>query len=253
MHALVGTSGWVYGDWRDRVYPPKLPQRAWLGWFAEGFPTVEINASFYHLPTPQTFAKWRAETPEDFLFAVKVSRYITHVERLADAGGSVRRFWDAATALGPKLGPVLIQLPPRFEADLERLRAFLHVLPSAMRPAFEFRDRSWDVPEVRAMLDAAGAAWVLADRPGRRVPLHVTGGWSYVRFHQGRPGGPRYAREKLRRWARRLAALPVDEVFVYFNNDTEGAAVSDARTLSSLLADRGVDVSRPVPGGTGSP
>jgi uncharacterized protein YecE (DUF72 family) len=247
---LVGTSGWVYGHWRDRVYPPKLPQRAWLGWFSERFPTIEINASFYHLPPDTTFEKWRAETPEDFVFAVKANRYITHIKRLADPAEPMSRFWEAATALGPKLGPVLVQLPPRFAIDLERLEAFLAVLPRDIRAAFEFRDRSWDTDEVRGMLDDAGAAWVLADRPGWRVPMHVTGGWSYVRFHQGRPGSPWYPRDKLRRWANRLAELPVHDLFVYFNNDPEGAAVADARTLESLLAERGVDVSRPAVSGT---
>jgi uncharacterized protein YecE (DUF72 family) len=250
VRAWVGTSGWSYGHWRERVYPPKLPQRAWLPWIAERFPTVEINASFYHLPPARTFTTWRAATPHDFVFAVKANRYITHIRRLRDADDSVTRFWEAASALGPKLGPVLVQLPPRFAIDVPVLRAFLATLPRAMRPAFEFRDASWDTDEVRAMLSDAGAAWVLADRPGWRVPLHVTASWSYVRFHQGRPTSPWYPRDKLRRWADRLSTLPVDELFVYFNNDPEGAAIADARTLVDLLAERGVDVSTPSIAGT---
>ncbi|MGE5226650.1 MAG: DUF72 domain-containing protein [Planctomycetaceae bacterium] len=242
MRATVGTSGWVYADWRGSFYPRGVPQRAWLGWFAERFPTVEVNASFYRLPTPGTFERWREETPDGFTFAVKASRYVTHVRRLRDAAQPVATLWERASLLGGKLGPVLFQLPPGFAVELELLRAFLGVLPRGMLPAFEFRDASWDAPEVLSALDAAGAAWVLADRPGARSPSHVTGGWSYVRFHQGTRAASGYPLPKLRRWADLLAALPADRVFAYFNNDTGGAAIRDARTLMRLLEERQVSV-----------
>jgi uncharacterized protein YecE (DUF72 family) len=244
MRATIGTSGWVYADWRGRFYPEGVPQRAWLGWFAQRFPTVEVNASFYRLPTPATFERWREETPDGFTFAVKASRFITHIRRLRDAAEPVETFWDRSLLLGEKLGPVLFQLPPGFSADVDLLRAFLRTLPRGMLPAFEFREASWDAPQVLAALEAANAAWVLADRPGTRVSPHVTGGWSYVRFHQGTRAGPGYRRAKLRRWADRLAALPADRAFVYFNNDPGGAAVRDARTLTELLEERGVPVDR---------
>jgi uncharacterized protein YecE (DUF72 family) len=235
MRVHIGTSGWVYRDWRGPVYPADLPQRRWLGWFSERFPTVEVNNSFYRLPAAETFDRWRQETAEGFVFGVKAVRYVTHVRRLRDCGEPVATFWERAERLGEKLGPVLFQMPPGFKADVPLLAAFLRVLPSAMRPAFEFRDASWDTGEVRDLLDGAGAAWVLADRPGWRVPAHVTAGWSYVRFHEGNPTGPDYPRPKLQRWARRIASLPAHEAFVYFNNDPTGAAVRDARTLTSLL------------------
>jgi uncharacterized protein YecE (DUF72 family) len=241
---LVGTSGWQYRDWKDRFYPARLPQREWLTFFSERFPTVEVNNSFYGLPTEETFVRWKDASAKDFVVAVKASRYITHIRRLREPADAVQLFWSRARRLGSKLGPVLFQLPPRFGADVGLLRAFLHVLPNAMRAAFEFRDASWDVPQVYEELDRAGAAYVLADRPGWRVPQVVTGGWSYIRFHQGRTLGSGYTREKLRRWRDRIAGLEATDVYVYFNNDTGGAAVRDAANLIDLLEGAGLDVAR---------
>ncbi|MDP9341814.1 MAG: DUF72 domain-containing protein [Actinomycetota bacterium] len=241
---LVGTSGWQYRDWKERFYPPGLPQREWLRFFSERFPTVEVNNSFYRLPTEETFGRWREVSANRFVVAVKASQYITHIRRLREAADAVEPFWSRARKLGPKLGPVLFQLPPRFGVDIELLRAFLGILPRDMRAAFEFRDDSWRTPEVHEALDRAGAASVLADRPGWRVPTVVTGGWSYIRFHQGRPFAPGYTREKLRRWADRIAGMDATDVYVYFNNDTGGAAVRDAATLIDLLEDTGLAVVR---------
>ena len=235
MAVLVGTSGWQYDGWRGRFYPSELPKRAWLGYLASRFPTVEVNNSFYRLPSAETFARWREETPAGFVVAVKASRYITHIRRMRDCRDPVELLWSRTRELGPRLGPVLFQLPPRFPADRERLQRFLRVLPSGMRAAFEFRDPSWWTEDSLRALDDAGAAFVLPDRPGARVPQVVTGGWAYVRFHQGRERQPGYAREKLRRWAKRIAALPAEDVFVYFNNDAGGAAVRDALTLTALM------------------
>jgi uncharacterized protein YecE (DUF72 family) len=242
----VGTSGWQYRDWRGAFYPDRLPQREWLRYFASRFPTVEVNNSFYRLPEAATFRRWREETPPGFLVTVKASRYVTHIRRLRDARESVELFWSRARELGDKLGPVLFQLPPRFQADIGLLRDFVGVLPAGIRPAFEFRDASWSRPEVFEVLDRAGAALVLADRPGWRIDPVVTGGWSYVRFHQGGHGplGSDYSREKLRRWADRIAGLPAGDVFAYFNNDQGGAAVRDAAALADLLEGLGGPVAR---------
>ena len=249
----VGTSGWQYRDWRGAFYPDRLPQREWLGYFASRFPTVEVNNSFYRLPEASSFRRWREETPRGFLVTVKASRYVTHIRRLRDARDSVELFWSRARELGDKLGPVLFQLPPRFRADVGLLRDFTGVLPAGIRPAFEFRDASWNRPEVYEVLDRAGAALVLADRPGWRIDAVVTGGWSYVRFHQGGHGplGSDYSREKLRRWADRIAGLPAGDVFAYFNNDQGGAAVRDAATLAELLDGHGLPVARAA-GGSGA-
>lgn len=235
MAVLVGTSGWQYDEWRGRFYPPDVPKRAWLGYLASRFPTVEVNNSFYRLPSGETFARWRGETPAGFVVAVKASRYITHIRRMRECRDPVELLWARTRQLGPRLGPVLFQLPPRFPADRELLDRFLRVLPSRMRAAFEFRDPSWWTEDVLRTLDGAGAAFVLADRPGARVADVVTGGWAYMRFHQGQERHPGYTREKLRRWARRIAALPAEDVFVYFNNDTGAAAVRDAAALTGML------------------
>jgi uncharacterized protein YecE (DUF72 family) len=236
----VGTSGWQYDSWK-KVYAG-APKRAWLELYASRFPVVEVNNSFYQLPKEGTFDRWREETPNGFQFAVKASRYISHIRRLRDCGEPVRLLWARAKRLGPKLGPVLFQFPPNFGAEVQRLGEFLPLLPREMRAAFEFRDDSWRTDDVLGLLDDAGAAWVLADRPGWRVPLVVTGGWSYIRFHQGRAIHPGYVRHKLRTWADRIAGLDAKDVFVFFNNDQFAAAPRDAETLTGLLLDRGQEV-----------
>jgi uncharacterized protein YecE (DUF72 family) len=238
MAVLVGTSGWQYDDWRGRFYPKDLPKSEWLRYFSEAFPTVEVNNTFYQLPKEETFVAWREASADGFLVTVKASRYITHLRRLRDCRDPVRLLWSRCRRLGRKLGPVLFQLPPNFKADVDLLRGFLRLLPKSMRPAFEFRHPSWEKEETHRALDEAGCALVLADRPRARLPNVVTGGWSYIRFHQGSLVGPGYSRAKLRRWADRIADMPTRDTFVYFNNDTGGAAVRDAMTLRELLRDR---------------
>jgi uncharacterized protein YecE (DUF72 family) len=235
----VGTSGWQYRDWKDHFYPKGLPQRDWLTAYASAFPTVEVNNSFYQLPKEETFDRWAESTPDGFLFAVKASRYITHIRRLREATDPVELFWSRATHLRTKLGPVLFQLPPNFKPDPDLLESFLRALPKHLRAAFEFRDESWRRDDVLELLDGAGAAWVLADRPGWRVPEIVTGGWSYIRFHQGRLLHPGYASSKLRRWADRIASTDAKDTFVFFNNDQRAAAPRDAAILTRMLSDRG--------------
>ncbi|MGH2661590.1 MAG: DUF72 domain-containing protein [Actinomycetota bacterium] len=248
MEIIVGTSGWQYDDWRDRLYPRDLPKRKWLEHFSRVFPAVEVNNTFYNLPQAETFAKWREESADGFLFVIKASRYITHIRRLRDCREPVRLLWSRCRRLGRKRGPVLFQLPPNLKADVPLLTGFLKVLPSSMKAAFEFRHPSWETSEVNAALDGAGCALVLADRPGARVPDVVTGGWTYFRFHQGRPTAPGYPRAKLRRYAERLASTEAREAYVFFNNDQGGAAVRDAMTLTELLRERGVRVRGPARG-----
>jgi uncharacterized protein YecE (DUF72 family) len=241
---LVGTSGWQYNDWRGRFYPKDLPKSEWLPYFSAEFPTVEVNNTFYNLPKEETFASWREVSADGFLITIKASRYITHIRRLRECRDPVRLLWSRCRRLGTKLGPVLFQLPPNFKADVELLRRFLRVLPKTMRAALEFRHPSWENDETYAALDEAGCALVLADRPRARVPDVTTGGWSYIRFHQGTLVTPGYTRSKLRRWAGQIAETPAGDTFVYFNNDTGGAAIRDARTLTDILRRRGV----PLPG-----
>ena len=236
MTVWVGTSGWQYASWKRRFYPKDVPQRRWLEYFSARFPTVEINNSFYQLPKEESFVRWREESADGFVITVKASRYITHIRRLRDCRDPVRLFWSRARRLGRKLGPVLFQLPPRFGVDLDRLESFLKVLPRTMRAAFEFRDPSWHRDDVLGLLDRAGAAWVMADRPGARVPRVATGGWAYLRLHQGRADQPGYTRRKLWIWASRLSELPVREAYAFFNNDELAAAPHDAATLADLLS-----------------
>jgi uncharacterized protein YecE (DUF72 family) len=240
----VGTSGWQYRSWTGPFYQ-RRPQRLWFEHYASVFSTVEVNNSFYMLPKASTFEKWRDAAPDGFRFVVKASRYITHIRRLRNAREPVELFWSRARLLGPTLGPVLFQLPPNFAADVPLLRDFLALLPHELRPAFEFRHESWRRDDVLLALDGAGAAWVLADRPGWRGPAIVTGGWAYVRFHQGRRTHPAYSRRKLRAWADRLASLPAREQWAFFNNDPLAAAPADAVALRELLSARGCDVSVP--------
>ncbi|WP_305789085.1 DUF72 domain-containing protein [Symbioplanes lichenis] len=241
----MGTSGWQYKDWRgeDRLYPPKLPQRLWLEHFASSFASVEVNNAFYRLPERDTFADWRARTPDDFCFAVKMSRYLTHIKRLKEPAEPVARFLSRAGALGDKLGPVLLQLPPTLQADPGLLRGVLSEFPEHVRVAVEPRHDSWWNATVQDILQRHNAALAWADRSGRPVtPLWVTADWVYLRLHEGRAHPwPHYGRNALATWVDRLPGLPA---YVYFNNDPGGAAVTNATTMARLARRRGLDVTR---------
>ncbi|GAA0806756.1 DUF72 domain-containing protein [Spirilliplanes yamanashiensis] len=240
----LGTSGWQYRDWRGRLYPEKLPQRLWLEHYVTAFDTVEVNNAFYRLPERATFAAWRERTPPGFVVAVKMSRYLTHIKRLREPDEPVRRFLDRAGALGDKLGPVLLQLPPTLKADPAALDATLALFPAGVRVAVEPRHPTWWTGEVRAVLERRAAALCWADRCGRPItPLWRTAPWGYLRLHEGRAKPwPRYGRQALDTWAARLD--PAAETFVYFNNDPGGAAVTDAASFASLARRRGHTVTR---------
>ncbi len=227
----VGTSGWQYRHWKDVFYPAKLPVARWFDHYAATFDTVEINNTFYHLPAPSVFEGWRARAPQGFCYALKLSRFATHMKRLLDPDEPLARFLDGARRLGPHLGPILVQLPPRFRADPQRLDAFLRAAPRDLRWAVEFRDRSWLVPEVYAVLRRHEAALCVHDL----VPDHPrerTADWTYLRYHGVAYGGS-YGDDFLRAEAARIAAdrtAGVD-VYAYFNNDVGGHAVANALAL----------------------
>jgi uncharacterized protein YecE (DUF72 family) len=254
---IIGTSGWQYRDWRGRFYPDRLPQRQWLEHYATSFTTVESNNAFYMLPKPETFASWRARTPGDFVMAVKVNRYITHIRRLRGAADSARRFLEHARHLGPKLGPVLLQLPPNLKADLGALAECLEVLTGGARVAVEFRHPSWYSAATQALLERHLAALCLADRGSRSiVPEWRTAPWGYVRFHAGAASpSPCYGRTALASWAERVARMWGNgDVFVYFNNDPGCCAVRDARAFARHVRSAGLEATRvpddPVPVGS---
>jgi uncharacterized protein YecE (DUF72 family) len=234
----IGTSGYVYPHWRAGVfYPEGLPARQELAWYADRFRTVELNNPFYRPPSRESFARWRDATPDDFIFAVKVSRVISHYRRLRDAAEPLERFLDQAGALGPKLGPLLVQLPPHFQVDLAALDRFLAILPASYRWVLEFRHPSWQVPGVYEALALRGVA-LCVPVGGRLQPdLVTTAPFTYVRMHAGTGSGGRFDDEQLRRWAGRVRGLARSgkDVHVYFNNDREGHAPRDAWRLRELL------------------
>ena len=245
---LVGTSGWQYRHWRDRFYPPGLPQRRWLEHYAERFATVELNSAFYRLPQRAAFAGWRERTPADFRMAVKLSRYLTHIRRLRDPAEPVARFLERANALGDRLGPVLVQLPPDLPAGPAALAAVLGRFPPAVQVAVEPRHGSWWTDQVRRTLADHGAALCWADRHEEATtPLWRTAGFGYLRLHEGSgQPHPRYRPAALRRWVDRLAEAftPDETIFVYFNNDPGGAALIDAEIFANLCRERGLPVTR---------
>jgi uncharacterized protein YecE (DUF72 family) len=234
--ARIGCSGWSYEDWRGPVYPSSGSSARWLELYAEMFDTVELNATFYRLPQKTTVAHWARITPPGFCFAVKVSRYLTHVRRLRELRPGVATFVERLEPLAEarKLGPLLWQLPPTFARDDDRLADALEVLPPG-RNAFEFRHESWFADDVYALLEAHGAALVVADRaPARPSPWIRTADWSFLRFHRGRARDGAYGRRSLVTWASLIRAADGD-VFAYFNNDWQGFAVENARTLRRLV------------------
>jgi uncharacterized protein YecE (DUF72 family) len=237
----IGCSGWSYRDWRGGLYPPQLPSSRWLERYAEVFDTVEVNATFYRLPKRGTVEGWVEQTPEGFLFAVKGSRYLTHMRRLRDTGRGVARFWEPLEPLrtAGRLGPVLWQLPETFHRDDEALANFIEALPPA-RHCFEFRHASWFAPPVRRLLEERGASLAIGDDARRRLPVASPAGpLAYLRLHYGHRGRDgNYSSTELDEWRRRIAAWRSRrEVFAYLNNDWRGFAPANARELARGLSE----------------
>jgi uncharacterized protein YecE (DUF72 family) len=247
MAIRIGTSGFIYEHWRGRFYPPSA-RGSELEWYAQAFDTVELNVTFYRMPPASTFRSWASRVPDGFLFAVKASRYITHVKRLQEPRPSVELLVDRARELGAHLGPILIQLPPDLEHDLPALEETLDAFPPGLRLAFEPRHASWFVDDVRRALADRNVALCVADRRGPITPLWRTADWVYLRFHAGR-ATPRscYRAGELERWAERMEAGWGRDAngFAYFNNDGNGCALRDACTFAGQLVERGVSVANP--------
>jgi uncharacterized protein YecE (DUF72 family) len=242
----IGTSGWQYQDWRGGFYPAGCPERLWLSRYAESFSTVELNSAFYRLPATDNFRHWAEQTPPGFVVAVKASRYLTHVRRLADPAEPVARFLTRARGLGQKLGPVLLQLPPTLTAHPDRLDETLKEFPAGVRVVVEPRHPSWWRDDVREVLAAHGAALCWADRGGRpTTPLWRTADFGYLRLHAGRAAPwPSYGRRALDTWLHRLReTFGVDgDGYAYFNNDHGAAAVRNAATMAARAAHDGLAV-----------
>jgi uncharacterized protein YecE (DUF72 family) len=238
----IGCSGWNYPHWREVVYPKGLPQSRWLEHYATLFDTVEVNSTFYRLPRRDAVARWVEQTPDDFVFTVKASRYLTHIRRLIDLGPGADRFYERIEPLrrSPKMGPMLWQLPGNFRRDDDRLASALQQLPPG-RHCFEFRHASWFVPEVYELLRASGVALVIGDHPERPFQSQeLTADWTFIRFHYGHRGRRgNYSERELEEWAQRIERWRRNaDVYAYFNNDWQGYAVKNGLWLKKLLEAR---------------
>lgn len=235
----VGTSGWHYPHWKGNFYPPDLPATHWLTFYGEQFHTVEVNNSFYQLPGEETYRQWYSATPPDFTFAVKASRYITHMKKLTDPQASTAKFFEQVFSLKEKLGPILFQLPTHWGSNPERLDAFLAALPGEGRYAFEFRDPSWLIPSIREVLAKYGAAQCIYNFNRLTTSKELTAEFVYVRLHG--PGGPyqgKYSLAELDEWAQEISNWVAQKrtVYCYFDNDTAGYAPQNALELVNRLA-----------------
>ncbi|HJQ82103.1 MAG TPA: DUF72 domain-containing protein [Lacipirellulaceae bacterium] len=238
----IGTSGWTYDGWRGPFYPKDMPKKRWLNWYAQQFATTEINGSFYRTPSLEAVEAWRDQTPDEFLFAWKASKFITHWKRLSDkSANSIELMETRLKVLGRKAGPVLFQLPARFKADGERLSSFLKLLSKKYKYAFEFRDASWYEKDILTLLRKRDVALCLSDHIAAPAPWVVTADHVYIRGHG--PTGEykdRYPLKTLREWAAAIRKWKRQgrTVFCYFDNDQKSAAPKDARLLLQLLAGR---------------
>jgi uncharacterized protein YecE (DUF72 family) len=235
----IGTSGWNYKHWLGPFYPERFPAQDMLEFYARHFDTVELNNSFYHLPTANSFEKWRDITPQDFVFAVKASRFTTHMKKLKEPTSSTDKFFAAAEKLEEKLGVILFQLPPRWKVNLERLSEFLQAMPREYRYAFEFREESWFTSEVYDLLKKHSVALCVYHMKGWNSPIEVTADFVYVRMHgtETQYGGS-YSLKMLEEWASQIRQWQSEskDVYVYFNNDPEAQAIRNALTLKEMMA-----------------
>lgn len=236
----VGTSGWHYKQWVGDFYPPRFAPAKMLAWYAQEFHTVEINNSFYRLPEAKTFEQWKETVPAGFLFAVKASRFLTHIKRLKDPEDPIKLFFSRARHLGGRLGPVLFQLPPKWKADVGRLREFFALLPVKKKYVIEFRDESWYSREVCELLRKHNVALCLHDWRAVAWARDLTADFTYIRFHgtTGKYAG-NYPDYLLHQWAKQIQGWGerISEVFAYFNNDVGGHAIRNARTLKAMLGE----------------
>lgn len=234
----IGTSGWHYSHWRGPFYPTDLAPGRMLRWYADSFDTVEINNSFYRLPTTAALETWCRETPEQFCFAVKASRYITHNLKLKNPEQANENFLSQIEILGKRLGPILFQLPPGWKLNLDRLEEFLRVLPKTHRYTFEFRNPTWQVREVYETLRRHGAALCIHEIAGFQCPIEVTADFTYIRLHgPGKEYQGDYSQSTLRTWAQRIERwhMELAHVFLYFDNDQSGFAAKNALELKRMV------------------
>ena len=234
---LIGTSGYSYDHWKSYFYPEEIKSTDFFEYYIKFFKTVEINNTFYRLPSKKVIINWRDKSPKDFIFAIKASRYITHIKRLNDPKKSLKTFFSVIKYLKPKLGPILFQTPPHWKVNLERLENFIKILDKSYLYAFEFRDRSWLIEDVFKLLKKHNIALCIYDLEGYQTPLEITANFVYIRLH-----GPSiayagaYTKKDLKKWSEFIKNLKKEKsVFCYFNNDERGFAVKNAMQLKELI------------------
>lgn len=235
----IGTSGWCYDSWSGVFYPESVSGSERLKFYAEHFNTVEINSSFYHLPKPEAFTGWARKTPDNFKFAVKASRYITHIKRLKDCDDAVSRLIDAASSLGEKLSLFLFQLPANLKEDYKKLESFLKILPEKYSYVFEFRDESWFCDEIYKLLDKRGCGIVISSSPEFPYYDVVTGGICYLRMHGSKSlYNSKYTDKELEECVNIVIKYQSHGYisYIYFNNDAHGYAIDNAETLKHMLS-----------------
>ena len=237
----IGTSGWHYEHWSGLFYPANMPKEQFFSHYTGYFQTVEINNSFYHLPKKETFKQWRDAAPPGFIFAVKASRFITHMKKLKEPERSLPTFMERIEALEEKLGPILFQLPPYWKRNTERLNSFLRALPEGYRYSFEFRDESWFHPEVYEALSQQGAAFCIYELAGVQSPREITADFAYIRLHgPGDAYSGCYSSETLAEWAETFLQWSKEgkEIYCYFDNDELGYAAQNATELQALVKEK---------------
>ena len=247
---FIGTSGWIYGHWTGIFYPDNLPSKDKLKYYSQHFKTAEINYSFYHLPRPSTYQNWYSQTPDDFLFAVKASRFITHIKRLKEVKGAWKQFLENALNLKEKLGPILFQFPPSFQGNtenLKRLESFLKgltpgVKPPRLRYAFEFRHKTWCDKKIYELLRKYNVAWVIADSPRYPRADVITANFVYIRMHGSKiMFGSKYTKEEIKNLKLKIKNwLKNSDVYCYFNNDAQGFAIENAKELLKFCKAKGI-------------
>lgn len=234
----IGTSGWSYEHWKENFYPNKLKSPLWLPYYSTTFSTVEVNTTFYHLPSKNTIKQWYEKVPRHFLFSIKASRYITHMKRLKDCKEALSHFYQTIKGLKNKTGPILFQLPPSFQMNKERLIEFMHLLKDDYDYVFEFRHPSWFVDEIYELLAERKIALCITDLNGELSPEKVTAKFTYIRLH-----GPKkayqgsYGLRNLKVWKKKIDHWVKNKisVYCYFDNDEKGFAIQDAKTLKEFF------------------
>lgn len=234
---LVGTSGWSYDHWKEIFYPKEVKTKDWLNYYAQIFPTVEINSTFYHTPLPSTIEKWNAQVPTNFIFSIKANQYITHRKRLHDCEESLLFFYKNIQNLKKKVGPLLIQLPPSFRLNKERLVEFIKIMDKKYLHTFEFRHASWFVDDIYELMSENNIALCITDLNGHLSPEEITSHFTYIRLQ-----GPQkayqgsYGPKKLKEWKNKIETWASKiSVYCYFDNDEKGYAIQDAKALQNLL------------------